>query len=115
MASPTPFRQLHLRFEYWLFDLPAEVGGRALQLALLVIRHLVGDQALQRRSGNSAKAIRNEDREHHPAFRSESEQEQAERIQQHTQVNRVLLADLRCNEPDQSPLHHRDEHAHHAK
>ena len=40
MASPTPFRQLHLRFEYWLFDLPAEVGGRALQLALVPLRYL---------------------------------------------------------------------------
>ncbi len=40
MASPTLFRQLHLRFEYWLFDLPAEVGGRALHLALGPLRYL---------------------------------------------------------------------------
>ena len=41
MSSPSIFRQLQLRFEYWLFDLPAElVGGRWLQLTLVPARYL---------------------------------------------------------------------------
>ena len=40
MASPPLLRSLHLRFEYWLFDLPVEVGGRALRLALVPLRYL---------------------------------------------------------------------------
>ena len=40
MASPPLLRSLHLRFEYWLFDLPVDVGGRALQLALVPLRYL---------------------------------------------------------------------------
>jgi membrane protein len=40
LASPTLFRQIHLRFEYWLFDLPAEVGGPALHLALGPLRYV---------------------------------------------------------------------------
>ncbi|MGI9245427.1 MAG: YhjD/YihY/BrkB family envelope integrity protein [Steroidobacteraceae bacterium] len=40
MASPPLLRQLQLRFEYWLFDLPAEVGGPALHLALGPLRFI---------------------------------------------------------------------------
>lgn len=40
LASPPLLRSLHLRFEYWLFDLPVEVGGRALRLALVPLRYL---------------------------------------------------------------------------
>lgn len=40
MASPPLLRSLQLRFEYWLFDLPAEVGGPALHLALGPLRYL---------------------------------------------------------------------------
>ncbi|HEX9208373.1 MAG TPA: YhjD/YihY/BrkB family envelope integrity protein [Steroidobacteraceae bacterium] len=40
MSSPPLFRTLQLRFEYWLFDLPEEVGGRPLQLLLVPLRHL---------------------------------------------------------------------------
>ena len=40
LASTPLLRSLHLRFEYWLFDLPVEVGGRALQLALVPLRYL---------------------------------------------------------------------------
>jgi membrane protein len=40
LASPTPIHQFYQRFEYWLFDLPAEVGGRALHLALVPLRYL---------------------------------------------------------------------------
>jgi membrane protein len=40
LASPPLLRSLQTRFEYWLFDLPAEAGGRALQLALVPLRYL---------------------------------------------------------------------------
>jgi membrane protein len=40
LASPPLLRSLQLRFEYWLFDLPAEVGGPALHLALGPLRYL---------------------------------------------------------------------------
>jgi membrane protein len=40
LASPPLLRSLHLRFEYWLFDLPVEVGGRALRLSLVPLRFL---------------------------------------------------------------------------
>jgi membrane protein len=40
LSSPPLFRTLQLRFEYWLFDLPDEVGGRPLQLLLVPLRHL---------------------------------------------------------------------------
>lgn len=40
MASTPLLRSLHLRFEYWLFDLPVDVGGRAVQLALVPLRYL---------------------------------------------------------------------------
>ncbi len=40
LSSPSLFRTLHLRFEYWLFDLPEEVGGRALRLLLVPLRYL---------------------------------------------------------------------------
>jgi membrane protein len=40
LASTPLLRSLHLRFEYWLFDRPAEVGGPALQLALFPLRYL---------------------------------------------------------------------------
>lgn len=40
MSSPPLFRAPQLRFEYWLFDLPEEVGGRALQLMLVPLRYL---------------------------------------------------------------------------
>jgi membrane protein len=40
LPSPPLFRTLQLRFEYWLFDLPEEVGGRALRLLLVPLRYL---------------------------------------------------------------------------
>jgi membrane protein len=40
LAAPSLFRQLQLRFEYWLFDLPVEVGGNSLHLALVPARYL---------------------------------------------------------------------------
>jgi Predicted membrane protein len=39
LASPSLFRQLHLRFEYWLFDLPDEVGSPALHVLLVPLRY----------------------------------------------------------------------------
>lgn len=42
MASPTLLQQLHRRFEYWLFDLPAEAGGVALHFALVPLRYVYG-------------------------------------------------------------------------
>ena len=38
-CPPRSLRQLHLRFEYWLFDLPEEVGGRALPLLVGPLRY----------------------------------------------------------------------------
>jgi membrane protein len=40
LSSPTLLRQIQLRYEYWLFDLPAEVGGPALHLALGPLRYV---------------------------------------------------------------------------
>ncbi|HET7202567.1 MAG TPA: YhjD/YihY/BrkB family envelope integrity protein [Steroidobacteraceae bacterium] len=40
MAATPLLRSLHLRFEYWLFDLPEEVVGRAARLALGPLRYL---------------------------------------------------------------------------
>jgi membrane protein len=40
LASTPLLRSLHLRFEYWLFDRPTELGGPALQLALFPLRYL---------------------------------------------------------------------------
>ncbi|HET9694764.1 MAG TPA: YhjD/YihY/BrkB family envelope integrity protein [Steroidobacteraceae bacterium] len=40
MAATPLLRSLHLRFEYWLFDLPEEVVGPAARLALGPLRYL---------------------------------------------------------------------------
>jgi membrane protein len=40
LPASNPFRQLHLRLEYWLFDLPETVGGRALSLLVGPLRYV---------------------------------------------------------------------------
>jgi membrane protein len=40
LAATPLIRSLHLRFEYWLFDLPEEVVGPAARLALGPLRYL---------------------------------------------------------------------------
>src|SRR5512145_230666 len=39
LAAPTLFRQIQLRFEYWLFDLPEEMDSRALPLLAGPLRY----------------------------------------------------------------------------
>lgn len=40
LSPPPLLRKLQLRFEYWLFDLPVEAGGRWLHLAVGPLRYL---------------------------------------------------------------------------
>jgi membrane protein len=39
LPTANPFSQLHHRFEYWLFDLPEEVGSRTLPLLIGPLRY----------------------------------------------------------------------------